>query len=108
VNWPPHWDHDKNPKTHFNGFCEFYHYPNVGGGGGGVKSPWPTSAAYIFTAFICTTTILTLRPFALNFEFQHFILRFNKISLLCGYHEVTFRITLFSSFLKIAACMHSL
>jgi hypothetical protein len=25
-------------------------------------------------------------PCALNVEFQHFILRFNKISLLCGYH----------------------
>jgi hypothetical protein len=23
----------------------------------------------------------------LNAEFQHFILRFNKISLLCGYHQ---------------------
>jgi len=31
----------------------------------------------------CTTTIITLEPCALNAEFQHFIPRFNKISLLC-------------------------
>jgi len=29
---------------------------------------------------------ITLEPCALNAEFQHFILRFNKISLLCRYH----------------------
>jgi hypothetical protein len=39
------------------------------------------------------------RPCALNAEFQHFILRFNIISLLCGYHwkrgkEVKERVTL--------------
>jgi hypothetical protein len=39
-----------------------------------------TTATYIFTA---PTTVLTLKPCALNAEFQHFILRFNKISLLC-------------------------
>jgi hypothetical protein len=34
----------------------------------------------------CTTTTIGLEPCALNAEFQHFILRFNKISLLCQYH----------------------
>jgi hypothetical protein len=42
-----------------------------------------TAATYIFTAPYCTTTIIDLEPYA---EFQHFILRFNKMSLLCGYH----------------------
>jgi hypothetical protein len=41
---------------------------------------------YIFTAPTCTTTIITLKPCALNAKFQYFILRFNKISLLCGCH----------------------
>ncbi len=41
---------------------------------------------YIFTAPTSTTIIVTLEPCALNAEFQHFILRFNKISLLCRYH----------------------
>jgi hypothetical protein len=45
-----------------------------------------TTAAYIFTAPTRTTTIISLEPRALNVEFQHFMLRFNKISLLCGYH----------------------
>jgi hypothetical protein len=40
-----------------------------------------------FTAPTCTTTIITLGPCAFKAEFQHFILRFNKISLLCGYHS---------------------
>ncbi len=41
---------------------------------------------YIFVAPpTCTTTTITLKPCALNAEFQHFILRFNKISLLCIY-----------------------
>jgi hypothetical protein len=48
-----------------------------------------TAATNIFTAPTCTTTIITLEPCALNAEFQHFILRFNKISLLCGYHWKT-------------------
>jgi hypothetical protein len=39
-------------------------------------------AVYIFTALTCTTTIITLEPCALNAEFQHFIPRFYKISLL--------------------------
>ncbi len=45
-----------------------------------------TAATYIFTALTCTTTTITLDPCALNAEFQHFILRFNKISSLvhCG------------------------
>jgi hypothetical protein len=44
-----------------------------------------TAATYIFTAPTCRTTIITLEPCALNAEFQHFMLGFNKISLLCGY-----------------------
>jgi hypothetical protein len=44
-------------------------------------------ATYISTAPTCTTTIITLEPCALNAEFQHFILGFNKISLLRGYAE---------------------
>jgi hypothetical protein len=45
-----------------------------------------TAATYIFTTRTCTTAIITLLPCALNAEFQHFILRFNKILLLCAYH----------------------
>jgi ABC-type lipoprotein release transport system permease subunit len=41
---------------------------------------------YVFIAPICITTIIIFEPCALNVEFQHFILRFNEISLLCGYH----------------------
>ncbi len=40
---------------------------------------------YIFTAPTCTATIMSLQPCALNAHFQHFIPRFNKISLLYGY-----------------------
>jgi hypothetical protein len=40
---------------------------------------------YICTAPTCTISIITLKPCALNAEFQHFIPRFNKISILCGY-----------------------
>ncbi len=47
------------------------------------------AATYIFSAPSCTTTIITLEPCALNAKFQHFILRFNKISLLCKYHSTT-------------------
>jgi len=37
------------------------------------------AATYIFAApTTCTTTIITLETCALNAEFQHFILRFNK------------------------------
>jgi hypothetical protein len=43
------------------------------------------AATYIFSIPTCTTTIITLEPCALNVEFQHFILNFNKVSLLCGY-----------------------
>jgi hypothetical protein len=39
-----------------------------------------TAATYIFTAPNCTSTIISLEPCALNAEFQHFILRFHKIS----------------------------
>ncbi len=41
-----------------------------------------TAATYIFSAPTCTATIIPLEPCALNAEFQHFIPRFNKISLL--------------------------
>jgi hypothetical protein len=41
---------------------------------------------YIFTAPTCTTTIITFKPCALNAEIQHFILRFNKISVFGRYH----------------------
>jgi hypothetical protein len=44
------------------------------------------ASTYIFTGRTCPVTIITLEPCALNDEFQHFILRFNKISLLCLYH----------------------
>jgi hypothetical protein len=44
------------------------------------------AATYIFTAPTHRTTIITLNPFTLNAEFQHFINRFNKISSLCRYH----------------------
>jgi hypothetical protein len=43
-----------------------------------------SAATYIFTAPAYTTTIIILEPCALNAEFQHFIPRNNKISLLCG------------------------
>ncbi len=45
-----------------------------------------TAATYIFTAPTCTITIITLEPCALNAEFQNFIPRFNKNSLLSRYH----------------------
>ncbi len=45
-----------------------------------------TAATYIFTATACRATIISLAPCALNAEFHNFISRFNKISLLCGYH----------------------
>jgi hypothetical protein len=41
---------------------------------------------YIY-ASTCTTTMITLEPCALDAEFQQFILRFNKFSLLWGYHS---------------------
>jgi hypothetical protein len=37
-----------------------------------------TIATYILSAHTSTTIIITLEPCALNAEFQHFILRFNK------------------------------
>ncbi len=36
-----------------------------------------TSSAYIFAIPICTTTIITFQPCALNAKFQHFILKNN-------------------------------
>ncbi len=44
-----------------------------------------TVAAYIFPAPTCKGTIISLENCELNGEFQHFIPRFNKISLLYGY-----------------------
>jgi len=37
-----------------------------------------TAATYIFTAHNCTTTIISLKPSALNAEYQHFILSLLK------------------------------
>jgi len=45
-----------------------------------------TIVAYIFIALTCKATIINLEPCALNVDFQHFIPKFNKISLLYGYH----------------------
>jgi hypothetical protein len=42
-------------------------------------------AAYIFTAPTCKATIISVEHCALNADFQHFIPRFNKISLIYGY-----------------------
>jgi len=36
---------------------------------------------YIFTTPNCTTTIISLKPRAFNVELEHFILRFNKMTL---------------------------
>ncbi len=41
-----------------------------------------TAATYIFTAPNCTTTVIGLEPCALNAEYQHFVLRFIKMSFL--------------------------
>ncbi len=49
-----------------------------------------TAATYIFTAPNGTTTIITLELCALNAEFQHFILRLIKMSLLWKYHSKRF------------------
>jgi uncharacterized BrkB/YihY/UPF0761 family membrane protein len=45
-----------------------------------------TAVTYVFVTPTCTITIIILDPSPLNSEFQHFILRLNKISLLCVYH----------------------
>jgi len=42
-----------------------------------------TAATYIFTALNCTTTVTSRKPRALNAKFQHFVVRFNKMFLLC-------------------------
>jgi len=44
-----------------------------------------TAATNYRTAPTCTATTITPRPCSLNAEFQHFIHRFNKISLLYTY-----------------------
>jgi len=50
---------------------------------------FPERLRYCYMHFHCsyifTSIIISLQPCALNAEFQHFILRFNKISLLCEY-----------------------
>ncbi len=55
----------------------------------------PTAATYTFSAPTCTITIITFENTitiitfencALNAEFQHFISKFKKISLLHGYN----------------------
>jgi hypothetical protein len=43
-----------------------------------------TADTYILTAPTCTIYLITLQPCALNAEFQHFILRFNKNFLTFG------------------------
>ncbi len=45
-----------------------------------------TLPTYIFIVPTCIASMIPLGPYALNAEFQHFILRYNKISLLYGYH----------------------
>jgi hypothetical protein len=46
-----------------------------------------TAATHIFTAPACTTTIITVKPCALNAEFRSSHTEiYNKISLLCEYH----------------------
>jgi hypothetical protein len=55
----------------------------------------PCCYIYVFTDRTCKTTIVTLEPCALNAEFQYFILKFNKISLLCRYHLTTLLSNLF-------------
>jgi hypothetical protein len=44
-----------------------------------------TIVTCVFINPIGIITIIILKPCALNVEFQHFILRFNKIPLLCKY-----------------------
>jgi hypothetical protein len=59
----------------------------------GVSSPLSfflsasTAVTYFFIAPTYTTTIITLEPWAFHAEFQHFMLRFNKISELCDITE---------------------
>jgi hypothetical protein len=44
--------------------------------------------SYSSTALTCTTTIIRLKPCALNAEFQHFMLRFNKIGFIHIFEKV--------------------
>jgi hypothetical protein len=46
-----------------------------------------SATTYIFIAPTCTTTIITLEPYALNVEFQHSIHRFTNFFSLYGYTE---------------------
>jgi hypothetical protein len=67
-------------ETIFDGFLSFFF---------SLSASTAAAATKIFTAPTFTATIISLEPCALNaeiHEFQHFILRFNKISFLCGYH----------------------
>ncbi len=52
-----------------------------------LSAPKAVLHRYIFAALTYTTTIISLEPCALDAEFQHFILNFNKISLLRKYLE---------------------
>jgi hypothetical protein len=52
-----------------------------------------SAVTYIFTAPTCTITIITHELCALNAEFQHFILRFNKIPLPKKAQDIVFRFT---------------
>jgi hypothetical protein len=42
-----------------------------------------TAAPHIFTAPDCTTSVTSRKPRGINAKFQHFVLRFNKLFLLC-------------------------
>jgi hypothetical protein len=47
-----------------------------------------TFATYFFIFPICKAIIISLEPCALNVELQHFIPKFNKISLLYGCPQI--------------------
>jgi hypothetical protein len=47
----------------------------------------PIYLTYIFTILTYTSTIITLKPYALNAKIHHFILKFNQKNLFCEYLE---------------------
>ncbi len=59
----------------------------IGGGGQGTRKPVAEAKYWKshLSRLLFFHTIITLVPCALNGELQHFILRFYKIFLLCGY-----------------------
>ncbi len=62
---------------------------NFGGKLGFILSflfPERLHCCYIYFHSTCTTTIISLETCALNAEFEHFVLKFNQMSFLCGYH----------------------